>query len=40
MKSLFASILSFFGMGAASTGSQACAFLWLDEPECPKSLIK
>ncbi len=40
MKSLFASILSFLGMGAASTGSQACWMGWLDEPECPKSLIK
>ena len=40
MKSLFASILSFLGMGAANTGSQACFMLFIDEPECPKSLIK
>ena len=40
MKSLFASVLSFLGMGAASTGSQACLTLWFDEPTAPKSLIK
>ena len=40
MKSLFASVLSFLGMGAASAGSQACYMLFIDEPECPKSLIK
>lgn len=37
---LFASMLSFFGISAASVGSQGCTFLWLDEPKCPKSLIK
>lgn len=36
----FASILAALGFGAASTGSQACLSWWLDEPECPKSLIK
>lgn len=40
MKDLFASVLSFFGLGAASAGSQACVVLFMDEPECPKSLIK
>ncbi len=35
-----ASILSFLGAAAASTGSNACFFVMLDEPECPKSLIK
>lgn len=40
MKNLFASILSAFGMLSANAGSQACTFLWADEPECPKSLIK
>lgn len=24
----------------ANLGSNACLFLWVDEPECPKSLIK
>ncbi len=37
---LFASILAALGFGAAKTGSQACYSFWLDEPECPKSLIK
>lgn len=35
-----ASILSFLGAAAASTGSNACIFVILDEPKCPKSLIK
>ena len=35
-----ASLLAAVGSAVASMGSQAC-FLWLmDEPECPKSLIK
>ena len=36
----FASILAALGFGAASFGSQACFSWLLDEPECPKSLIK
>lgn len=37
---LFASILAALGFGVAGAGSQAC-FSWIiDEPECPKSLIK
>ncbi len=35
-----ASILSFIGAAVASTGSNACIIIMLDEPECPKSLIK
>lgn len=31
-----ASVGSFF----AGLGSQTCQLFWLDEPECPKSLIK
>lgn len=37
---LIASILSFIGAAVASTGSNACLVIMLDEPECPKSLIK
>ena len=40
MNRFFSSILSVLGLGAASVGSQACYILWIDEPECPKSLIK
>ena len=40
MKDLFASLLSLIGGGAAATGSQACWLLYIDEPKCPKSLIK
>ena len=30
------------GIGSLFAGftSQACAIVWLDEPKCPKSLIK
>lgn len=35
-----ASILSFIGAAVASTGSNACIVVMLDEPKCPKSLIK
>lgn len=40
MGNLFASVLTFLGVGAASTGSQACLLWAIDEPECPESLIK
>lgn len=36
----FANLLAALGIGAANTGSQACAFWVLDEPECPESLVK
>lgn len=36
LSNLFASM----GNLAASFGSQACFFVIVDEPECPKSLIK
>lgn len=35
-----ASILSFLGAAVATTGSNACILIVMDEPECPKSLIK
>lgn len=37
---MFANILAFLGLGAANTGSKACSFYFLDEAECPESLIK
>ena len=37
---MFSAILSFFGFKVASFGSQACFCVIIDEPECPKSLIK
>lgn len=36
----FASILKALGLSAAGMGSQACVCWMLDEPECPKSLVK
>lgn len=36
----FANLLALLGLGAATTGSQACWFMAVDEPECPESLIK
>ncbi len=35
-----ASLLATFGSFVANMGSQACYVIILDEPECPKSLIK
>lgn len=40
LKSLFASIMSVVGVGAANVGSQACWIFMIDEPKMPKSLIK
>lgn len=37
---MLANLLALLGLGAASTGSQACVHLFIDEPECPESLIK
>lgn len=37
---MFANLLALLGLGVATTGSQACYFLVLDEAECPESLIK
>ena len=37
---MFSAIFSFFGFKAAAVGSQACLCVVLDEPKCPKSLIK
>ena len=36
ISSIIATVASF----VASLGSSACVAFWLDEPECPKSLIK
>ena len=35
-----ASLLEKIGSGFAETSSQECIVLYIDEPECPKSLIK
>lgn len=35
-----ASLLATVGSFLATMGSQACFVIILDEPECPKSLIK
>lgn len=37
---MFAKLLAALGLGAANTGSQACLFWMIDEPECPESLVK
>lgn len=38
--SFIASLLSSIGGMFAGASSTACALIWLDEPECPKSLVK
>ena len=35
-----ANLLANLGQSVAETSSSACVFMMLDEPECPKSLIK
>lgn len=37
---MFANLLALLGLGAATTGSQACYVMVFDEEECPESLIK
>lgn len=36
----FANILAVLGLNAAEANASACWGWFLDEPECPKSLIK
>ena len=38
--SFIAELLAKLGFGAANTGTQACGFWFMDEPEMPKSLIE
>ena len=38
--SFLASVLATVGSILAGIGSQACLLVVVDEPECPKSLIK
>ena len=40
MLSLFANALAGLGRVFATVGSVGCASWYIDEPECPKSLIK
>lgn len=40
MFEFLADILKAIGNFGASAGSNACIVWYLDEPECPKSLIK
>ena len=37
---MLSSILAGLGSLFANAGSSACILIWLDEPECPKNLIK
>ena len=38
--SFIADLLAKLGFGAAVTGTQACVFLFTDEPKTPKCLIE
>lgn len=40
MLKLFAALASLVGVATASTSSNSCISIFLDEPECPKSLIE
>ena len=37
---MLANLLAMLGLGTANVGSQACVLWFIDEPECPESLIK
>lgn len=37
---MFADLLSNVAGSVAETGSKACFFVLVDEPECPESLLK
>ena len=37
---MFANLLAALGLGAAKSGSQACWVWYVEEDECPESLIK
>ena len=38
--SFIANLLSMIGLGAATTGTQGCYLLLIDEPKAPKCLIE
>lgn len=40
MGKLFAGISAFLGSIISASSSSACVWIWVDEPETPKSLIK
>ena len=40
MLSLFSSFLEAIGSIGSKMGSNACIIIYIDEPECPKSLFK
>lgn len=33
-------VFAVLGTTFAATGSQACVYIWFDEPEMPKAMIK
>lgn len=37
---MFANLLSAIGASLAQGAASACVFMFFDEPECPKSLLK
>ena len=37
---IISSLLAALGLSSANAGSQACHWVFWDEPKCPKSLIK
>ena len=40
MKTLFVSIVSALGALVAASATTGCAFVFIDEPEMPKSMIE
>lgn len=40
MKALFVSIVSALGALVAASATTGCAFIWVDEPKMPRSMLK
>lgn len=40
MKAVLISIVSALGAAVAATATSGCAFIWVDEPNMPKSMLE
>lgn len=40
MKALFVSIVSALGALVAASATTGCAFIWVDEPKMPRSMLE
>lgn len=40
MKAMLVSIITALGAAVAATATSGCAFVWIDEPKMPKSMLE